>query len=67
MLWVVIDPRPALAMAIYLLISYIASDVVFLAYYGSALVQAWTWILPVGSSLVLAAGATWRLRRQLVL
>lgn len=65
-LWVVIDPRPAFAMAIYLLIAYIGGDVVFLAFYGSGPGPAWTWILPAASSVVLAAGATWRLRRQLV-
>jgi hypothetical protein len=65
-LWVIIDPRPAFAMAIYLLIAYIGGDVAFLAFYGSGSGPAWTWILPAASSVVLAAGATWRLRRQLV-
>ena len=65
-LWVVIDPRPAFATAIYLLISYDASKVIFLVYYPGPNGPAWTWILPAASSLVLAAAATWRLRRELV-
>jgi hypothetical protein len=65
-LWVVVDPRPAIAMAVYLAVTYDITDGFNGLTYHIVFGPAWTWILPAASSVGLLAGATWLLRRQAV-
>jgi hypothetical protein len=65
-LWVVVDPRPAIAMAVYLAVTYDVTDGFNGLTYHIVFGPAWTWILPAVSSVALLAGATWLLRRQAV-
>jgi hypothetical protein len=65
-LWVVVNPRPAIAMTVYLAVTYDVTDGFNGLTYHIVFGPAWTWIFPAASSVALLAGATWRLRRQAV-
>jgi hypothetical protein len=65
-LWAAIDARPVIAMAIYLLFTFLISPLANLAAGGPS-VYGWVWYPPIALAAVLVVPGIWRLRRQAVL
>jgi hypothetical protein len=66
-LWAVIHARPALAMAVCLVSNYLITALLAYAGLGFVMFAPWRAWLPAAGAAMLAAGATWRVRRQAVL
>jgi hypothetical protein len=66
-LWAVVDPRPAIAMAVWITVSYppYLPSLVFRT--SPYVILTWQWYLPAIGAAVVAAAAIWRLRRQAAL
>ena len=65
-LWAAIDARPAIAMAVWLASTYLVIALLeHLEQVGE--LRPWEWQVPAAGSAILAAAATWRLRRQAAL
>ena len=66
-LWAFVDARPAMAMAIYIACTYLASDLLDYVGYGVRPLTSLPVIVPAAAAALLASGSFWRLRRQAVL
>ncbi len=67
-LWVGVDARPAVAMAIYIASNYLLVGLLSYVGYGVVPLTAWLQVyLPAAGAAVLAAAALWRIRRHAVL
>jgi hypothetical protein len=65
-LWAAVDARPAIAMAVWLASTYLVIALLeILDQVGD--LRPWEWQMPAAGSAILAAAATWRLRRQAAL
>jgi hypothetical protein len=65
--WAFVDARPAMAMAIYIACTYLASDLLSYVGYGVRPLTSLPVIVPAAAAALLASGSFWRLRRQAVL
>jgi hypothetical protein len=66
-IWAAVDARPTMGMAVYFACIYPISTLLGYVGYGAGPVASWEWYLPLVGVAALAAGSTWRLRRQVVL
>jgi hypothetical protein len=66
-LWAFVDARPAMAMAISIACTYLASDLLNYVGYGVRPLTSSPLLVPAAAAAVLASGSFWRLRRQAVL
>lgn len=64
-LWAAVDARPAIAVAFWIISSYLPDSALRVP--SPYLIWTWQWYLPAAGSAVLAAAAMWRLRRQAAL
>jgi hypothetical protein len=64
--WAVVDARPAIAMAIWLASNYLVPNLLDSVDGQQGFTPA-HWYVPTAGAAVLAAAATWRLRRQAAL
>jgi hypothetical protein len=67
-LWAVVDARPVLAMAVYLVSNYLITTLLgYAAGWGVVPIASWQVWLPAAAAAALALGGTWRVRRQALL
>jgi hypothetical protein len=66
-LWAFVDARPAMAMAVYIACTYLASDLLNYVGYGVRPLTSLPVFVPAAATAVLASGSFWRLRPQAVL
>jgi hypothetical protein len=66
LLWAVVDARPALAMAVYLVSGYLVMTLLVYVRFGFLPLSPWQAWLSAGAA-ALGLGAIWRVRRQAVL